>query len=299
MEWTWINKLRVAGVAALGVVLIGMLAWPLAAPHDPMAPVRGWSIGVPGSIILLALAFAVGLAGYFIAWPHGREIAILGVPFALAVWAGRSGPMRTLTQELPTPAQREALLRSLRFEPAYWLLIVAAGFAGVLAAQYLRPASQPRPSLARIKTRLKPAHYVNVAVALVAASLLTTFFIGVFGQDLSTAYRMAATQPAVGQIIFAVAGAFAVAAFIIKKFLDLDYIWPTVATVLVLPLAYSIYGTTATVARFAETEPATSYPHAVFAIVPVQLVALAALGSVAGYWLAARYTYWRQHENDQ
>ena len=31
MELTWINKLRIAAVAALGIVVIGLLAWPLAA----------------------------------------------------------------------------------------------------------------------------------------------------------------------------------------------------------------------------------------------------------------------------
>jgi hypothetical protein len=299
MEWTWINKLRVAGVAALGIVLIGIQAWPLASPRDPLTPVRAWSITPSGTITLVVLAFAVGLAGYFIAWPHGREIAILGVPFALAVWAGRSGPMRALTQALPTAAEREALLRSLRFEPAYWLLITAAGFAGVLAAQYLRPGGRPLPTVAQIKARLTPANYVNAGIALVVAGLVAVFFIGVFAQDLSTSYRLAATQPAVGQIIFAVAAAFAVAAFVVKRFLSLSYVWPTIATVLVLPLADLVYGNAATVTRFAQTEPATSYPHAAFAIVPVQLVALAALGSVIGYWLAACYTYWRQHESVQ
>ena len=40
MELTWINKLRIAAVAALGVMVIGILAWPLAAPGDPLMPVR-------------------------------------------------------------------------------------------------------------------------------------------------------------------------------------------------------------------------------------------------------------------
>lgn len=98
MELTWINKLRIAAVAALGIVVIGLLAWPLAAPADPLSPVRAWSISPFGTMTLLILAFGLGFAGYFVAWPHGREIGILAVPFGLMVWAGRSGPMRVLTQ---------------------------------------------------------------------------------------------------------------------------------------------------------------------------------------------------------
>ncbi len=297
MELTWINKLRIFAVAALGVVAIGILAWPLAAPADPLQPVRAWNISFFGTIILLLLAFGVGFAGYFIAWPHGREIGILGVPLGLAVWAGWSGPMRVLTQALNKPQQREALLRSLRFEPAYWLLIVAAGFAGVLAAQYLRPGSGPSPSLARIKGRLNQGVYLNVAIALLVSTIVIAFLTGVFAQDLCTSYEMVAAQPAVGQIFFAILGAFGVAAFVVKKFLNLSYLWPAVAAVLVLPFADAVYGNSQTITKFAETQPAPFFPHAIFAILPLQFVALGALGAVTGYWMAIRYEYWRQHES--
>ena len=297
MELTWINKLRNAGVTALGMIVIGILAWPLAGPADPLLPVRAWNISLPGTITLLVLAFGVGFAGYFIAWPHGREIGILGVPFGLTVWAGRSGPMRALTQSLKEPSQREALLHSLRFEPIYWLLIVAAGFAGVLAAQRLRPSSGPAPSLARIKNDLKPGTYLNIGIALVVSTLVIAFFTGVFAQDLCTSYRTVAAQPEIGQIIFAILGAFAAAAFVVKKFLDMSYLWSAVASILVLPFAYAVYGDPQTVAKFAETEPATFYPHAILAILPLQFVAVGALGAVTGYWLAIRYDYWRKHES--
>jgi hypothetical protein len=297
MELTWINKLRITAVTALGVVVIGILAWPLAAPADPLLPVRAWDISLSGTVVLLLLAFGVGFAGYFIAWPHGREIGILGVPLGLAVWAGRSGPMRALTQAFNKPSERVALLHSMRFEPAYWLLIVAAGFAGVLAARSLRPSSGPAPTLAQIKSRLTPGTYLNVAIALLVSTVLIAFLTGVFAQDLSTSYEMVAAQPAVGQIFFGALGAFGVAAFIVKKFLDLSYLWPVVAALFALPFAGVVYGNPPTVVKFAETEPATFYPHAIFAVLPLQFVALGALGAVTGYWLAVRYDYWRKHES--
>ena len=295
MELTWINKLRIALVAALGAIVIGIGAWPLAAPIDPLLPVRAWDISFLGTIVLLLLAFGVGFAGYFLAWPHGREIGILGVPFGLAVWAGRSGPMRALTQALNKPDQREALLHSLRFEPAYWLLIVAAGFAGVLAAQRLYGGSRPAPSLAQVRSRFNPGVYLNGAISLLVSTILIAFLTGVFAQDLCTSYELAAAQPATGQIIFALLAAFAGAAFVAKKFLGMSYLWPALAALLVWPFADAVYGNSQTVTKFAETQPATSFPHAIFAILPLQFVAVGALGAVTGYWLAIRYEYWRRH----
>ena len=72
MELTWINKVRIALVAGFAILVIGILAWPLAAPEDPVAPVRASNVPLGGTVVLLALAFSVGFAGYFIAWPHGR-----------------------------------------------------------------------------------------------------------------------------------------------------------------------------------------------------------------------------------
>jgi len=297
MELTWINKVRIALVAGFAILVIGILAWPLAAPEDPVAPVRASNVPLGGTVVLLALAFSVGFAGYFIAWPHGREIGILGVPFALALWAGRSGPMRTLTQALDEPLEREALLGSLSVEPFYWLLIVAAGFAGVLAAQYLRPGSQSPITVAKVKSYLKPASCANVAIALLVGTLLAHFSLGVFARDLTASDNHLASQPAVGQIIFAVLAAFGVAAFAVKKFLGLSYLWPALASIFVIPFAKTVYYKAETIAKFVETQPATSFPRPVFAILPLQLVALGALGSVLGYWMAVRYDYWRRHES--
>ena len=296
MELSWANKARIGAVAALGIVVIGVLAWPLAAPEDPQAPVRSMHIGFAGPLGLLALAFATGFAGYFLSWPHGREIGILAVPFGLATWVVRSGPMRTLTQAYTTPYAREALLQSLRFEPIWWLLIVAAGFAGVLAAQYVRPGSGARLTVALMKSYLQPQVAATGLIALLVATVLAHFFLGVFAQDLSTTSGADATQPAIGQILSAGIAAFAVAGFAVKKLLNLSYIWTTVGSVFVIPFSHAFYGRAEDVQRFAETLPATFFPHAVFALLPLQLVALAAIGSVIGYWLAVRYDYWRKHE---
>jgi hypothetical protein len=297
MELSWINKLRIAAVATLGIVVIGILAWPLAAPQDPMLPVRAWMIGPFATFALLVLAFAVGFAGYFIAWPHGREIGILAVPLGLTIWAVRSGPLSALTQIYRDVADRRTLQYSLSFEPVYWLLIVAAGFAGVLAAQSLRPVPHA-PTKAGPPTNLRdPNSYFNVLAALVAAVVVSYFFVGVFVQNLGMPGVVA--QPDIGQTVFGVTAAFALAAFVVKKVLNLTYIWPALASLFLSVLAQAILYRGDVMQKFAETRPATLFPHSILAILPVQLVALGTLGSIIGYWMAIRYDYWRQHETAQ
>jgi len=295
MELSWVNKLRIAAVAALGIVVIGILAWPLAAPEDPLLPVRATNISLLGTMGLLILAFALGFAGYFVAWPHGREIGILTVPFGLAIWAARSGPMRAATQVSIKPYERLMLVHSFRFEPVYWLLIVAAGFAGVLAAQYLRSIFMKPVSGDQPKSYLNVNTYVNGLLAILVTVIVSQFFIGVFTRDTGTS--TVAAQPESGQIIFGVTAAFAVAAFVVKKFLNLSYIWPVMASAFMLALAQPIYYNAKVIQQFAETRPATFFPHTLFAILPIQLVALGTLGSIIGYWLAVRYDWWRKHES--
>ena len=80
MELSLLMRLRIAAAAAVGVILIGILAWPLAASSEPFNAVRAHDISVGGLITLVVLSFLTGLIGYFVSWPHGREIGILAVP---------------------------------------------------------------------------------------------------------------------------------------------------------------------------------------------------------------------------
>jgi hypothetical protein len=187
------------------------------------------------------------------------------------------------------------LIHSLRAEPLYWLLIMAAGFVGVLLAQHLRPAPKSPPIDEPPKIRHGMNLYIYGLIALAVAVLVSQFFVGVFAQNLAMS-RSVAAQPAVGQIIFGVAAAFGVAGFVVKRFLDLSYLLPAAASVFVIAFAETVYYRAGVVQKFAETCPATFFPHSVFAIMPVQLVALGAIGSVIGYWMAVRYDYWRKHE---
>ena len=297
MELSWIMRLRIAAAVATGVVLIGILAWPLAAPSEPFGAVRVSNISFGGAVILVILALLAGFIAHFLSWPYGREIGILAAPSGLAVWAVRSGSMTTLMQLHPTVAQRQALLATLKWEPVFWLIVVAAGFAGVLLGQRIQ--SNLKPGEKQEKSNSQPGKYLNAIIALVGSGLIAQFCLKIFAQDvkiIDNRLGSVMAQPTVGQIVFAVLVSFGLVAFVVKKFLDASYIWPIIASSLVTTFAISTYVKQDVLQHLVQHQPAAFFSNAVISILPVQMVAFGTLGSIVGYWLAVRYNYWRTHE---
>jgi hypothetical protein len=285
MELSLLMKLRIGAAIAIGVVLVGILAWQMAGPSEPAG-----AIGGDGAAILIMLAFVAGFGGYFVSWPYGRQIGVLAAPSGLAVWAVRSGSMAAVMQLNPTVTQRQQVLAELRWEPIFWLAVVAAGFAGVLLGQKVRPGMVLKNSQG--ESKLKSAKYLNTVIALICSGFIAQFCIRILAQDIRLGSVI--SQPAVGQIVFAVLVSFGLAGFLAKKFLDASYIWPTIAAAFVTAFAASFY--IKQVQYVANSWPAAFFSNAVVSILPVQMVAFGALGSIAGYWMAVRYSYWRKHE---
>jgi len=284
MELSWPMKLRIAAAATVGVLLIGVLAWPMA---EPFGRVR--AMGFSNAVILVVLAFVAGLIGYFVSWPFGREIGILAVPSGLTIWAVRSGSMAGLIQLNPTVDQRMALVTTLKWEPFFWLAIVAAGFAGVLLAMKLSPNKHMAN---QEESKSGPYKYLNVIIALVCSVVIAQFSIRIIAQDVRLASVIG--QPAIGQIVFAVLISFGCAAFVVKKFLNLSYIWPSIASAFVTAVMAAIYARD--IPYLVRNWPPAFFSNSVISVLPVQMVAFGTLGSVAGYWMAIRYDYWRKHE---
>jgi hypothetical protein len=284
MELTWPMKLRIAAAAAIGVLLIGVLAWPLAEPFG-----RVGAMEPRGAAILMVLAFIAGLIGYFVSWPFGREIGILAVPSGLAIWAARSGTMAGLIQLNPTADERMALVTSLKWEPFFWLALVAAGFAGVLLARKLSPNKNQAE---HEESKSGPGKYLNAIIALFCSVAIAQFCIRIIAQDVKLGSVIG--QPAVGQVVFAVLVSFGCAAFVAKKFLNVSYIWPSIASAFVTVVMLSIYAKD--MPHLVQHWPPAFFPNSVVSVLPVQMVAFGTIGSVAGYWMAIRYDYWRKHE---
>jgi hypothetical protein len=299
MELTWPIRLRIAAAAAVGIGLIGIYAWPLVAPADPFGVVSvvNGEISFNDAMLIIGLAFVAGLVSYFLAWPYGREIGILAAPAGLAVWAVRSGDMGTLMQLNTSIVRREEFYSAFCWEPMLWLGIVAAGFLGVfLGSQIIHPHESGEAD--------KPDNrsygvLINAVVAVIGSAVVVQFFIGIIARDFSiwnTTAGAAVAQPATGQIIFAVLVSFGLVGFLVKKVLNVDYLWPIISTCMVNLIVISTYGKHDTIAYFAGRWPAVFFSNSVLSVLPIQIVAFGTLGAIAGYWLAFRYDYWHRHE---
>ncbi|MHC4619761.1 MAG: hypothetical protein ACYTEQ_18600 [Planctomycetota bacterium] len=295
MELSWLMRLRIAAAFGTGAILIGILGWPLAAPPEPFGAVFD-TIGSGSALVLAALAFLAGLIAYFLSWPYGREIGILAAPAGLAVWGIRSGSMGHLMTQNFTLQQRETLFAALKWEPFLWLGIVGAGFAGVLVGQKLW--SQPKAGRSKQQAASKMNVYLNAAIALVFSVLISQFCIRILAKDVAMGDRelgSVVAQPAAAQIAFAVVVSFGVAGFVVKKFLGASYIWPIIASAMVTTFVVSAYAKAHVLQYLVQHWPAVFFSNSALAVLPVQMVAFGTLGSIAGYWLAVRYNYWRRH----
>jgi hypothetical protein len=285
---------------ATGVVLIGIFAWPLAAPVEPLTPVSllTTNISLTDAVALGVLALLVGLLAYFLSWPYGREIGILAVPSGLAVWALWSGTVAGLMRRT-APADRHELLATLKWEPLFWLAIVAAGFVGVMLGQRIRSKNKQNSTNHRRDSKLN--YCLSAAIALVASVLIAQLSIRVFAQNVTVFDpRLGSTvsQPTVRQIAFAVFVSFALAAFVVKVFLNAGYIWPIVASALVIAFVVMVYVKQDVLQNLLQAWPATFFSNAVISVSPLQMVAFGTLGSIAGFWLGIKYNYWRKYAQD-
>lgn len=298
MELSWLMKFRIAAAVGVGIVLIGIAAWPIAVPAEPLGAVLAGNISLGGKMTLMVLAVLAGLIGYFICWPYGREIGILAVPAGLAIWAVRSGNMAELVRLNPTLAQRQELLATLKWEPVFWLVVVAAGFFGVLIGQKLCPPKSS-PDKSQEKAESKSNIYYG-AIALVGSVLIAQCCIRIFAQDIrifDSKLGSVVAQPAAGQIVFAVLVSFKLTAFVVKKFLNASYVWPIIASAFVTAFVSTTYISGDILQHLSQRWPAVFFPNTVVCILPVQMVAFGAIGAIGGYWMAVRYGYWHRHES--
>ena len=347
-------KFRIAAVCGIGIVLIGILAWPLTGSTDPFSTVLAVNLAAADVLSLIGLSVLAGFLCYFIAWPYGREIAILAVPTGLAVWAIRTASMATLIQQkatlanqqaqtiIETVAKRQEIFAAVKWAPLFWLGIIAAGFLGVALAHLiaagvqnasnnnkdshvmptwrqifafgttehaLAPKStfseQSAPNEQDQKGKTSPASRLNLlinpAIGIIGSLLLVQFCIMLLAQDVrfsDSNLGSVVGQPAVGQIVFAVIASFGIAAFVIKIFLDVSYVWPIIASAFVNAYAVSLYVNQDVLEHLVKSWPAVFFSNSILAVLPIQMVSFGCLGALAGYWFAAQYQYWRKHSGD-
>jgi len=285
-------KLRIAIVLALGAALIGFAAWPLVAPPTPFdtASAAAKIVSLTNFAIFIALGFAVGFIGYLLSWPFGKQVAVLAAPAGLAIWAFRSGNIAGMIQEYPTLEYRTHIYSIFMWEPVLWLLVVLAGFAGVMAAHKIFKAKTVT------LTNDDPIYnkFFN-PIAAFAVSVITVAFLTPFLAQ-SVHLKGYAAQPSTAQIFFAVIVAFGAAAYISKMFLNAGFFWTVLASGAVTAVSIIFWAKERVLVDLADTVPPVFFTNPLTAILPIQMVAFGTLGAISGYWLAVRYSLWKKQQ---
>jgi len=143
---SFLTRVRAGLVMGIGVVILGVIAWPFLKPALPLTGITLYEgdISVLDAVICLVLAFLSGLISYFVATPYGRQLAPLAAPSGMAYIAFRSGDMLSLINVNHTLKERIDLYAALKWEGFFFIAIVAAGYLGVLTAMKL---SGKKPAL--------------------------------------------------------------------------------------------------------------------------------------------------------
>ena len=300
---SWLRGLRIAVAMAIGAVLLGFLAWPLVKPARPLGAITllTGDITFLDTITCIFLAYIASFIAYFVSYPLGRKIATLTAPTGLAVWAILTGNMTSLLNLNSSLAQHQALYNALRWEGFFWLIIIAAGYLGVLSADRIA-RSKPKPAEAEKNHKFNTNKLLGLLTACIVIVIITHFGVGIFAQDVKmfdSQIGSVVGQPEVGQIAFALIIAFGIAAFVAKKFLETDYVLSTIATALLTLFTITICANTDVLRHMVNTWPVAFFPRSTIAILPLQIVAFGATGSIAGYWMAVQYVQWRKQAKKQ
>lgn len=289
----WLMRIRILGSMAVGAVLIGFLLWPKIAPIDPLGAVSlyGKTFSATDIFLCLLASFLAGAGGCLVAYPYGKTIGLLAVPTGLAVWTFQSGTVHSLLLTHSALEQRLAVYRFFRWEPLFWLALLACGAAGVwLASRFLGPdktpvvsSGTPKPARTRV---------VFILVAILASVVTVQLTVGLFAQDVrypDTRIGSVTGQPGNRQIALALLASFAIAGAAIKHFLDCNHYWAVLAAPILYFIALSVSCGNEILEYMTQNWAVAYFPNAICAILPIQFVSFSAIGALAGEWLVVKY----------
>jgi hypothetical protein len=300
MEMTWKMRFRIIGVLLTGIVLLGILAGPVVRPADPESAITLYQASIKPMAIAscFAMAFVSGLLAFLVAWPFGRELAPLAAPAGLAYWACSSGNMFSLIILNSGFAERQTLYSALKWEGLFWLAVVACGWLGSLVAARIfksKPVNIPCFS----HEKQGSVNLLSIISGIAVSVVIGNFVINALAQDVKifdSKLGSVIGQPGTAQIAFAVIVSFGVAAYCSKYFLEVGHFYPVIAAAILIFFVFSWYsGNTETLKYMAESKANAFFPRATCSVLPLQILAFAPLGAVAGYWLAVKTQYHRKN----
>jgi hypothetical protein len=300
MELSLITKIRIVIAYAVGVFSI--IYFPIhitQSSANTIFSLLNPSL-TPANLMLYGLlSLALGFVVSAICTPYGFQIGVIAVPAALTVWAIKISSISVLFQADPASSSRLAIYSAIRFESFAWLALVLLGIAGAyLADKLFRRNPLDLPDNFEAMVKLQPL--AAIIVTIIGTTIAASWLLNLLATDISypdSKVGMVTGQPVNLQIAFAVLVAFIVCGFIAKLYLGVNFIWPTVASAFVTLFSIMLYAKPAILGYMAHSWAAVYFSKTAISIWPIQMVSFGTLGSIIGYWWAARYRYWRQFES--
>lgn len=297
MELTVVMRLRIVITMAAGIGILAFLAFPLIAPPTPLDAITFYTGNITpvSAALYIAIAYIAGMVAHLVSYPHGRHLAPLAIPAGLAACTFRSGTMTSLLQQHNTLTARKEVYALLQWEGFFWLAVVAAGFLGVKTlSKYIN--SSTVPNFPHPDSKASDNKYLSHGIAVVASVIFAVFVIGFLAQDVRIFDAQLGSitgQPSRGQVAFAVIIAFALSGFISKYYLNVHYLLPTLSAAFLILYCTRVYASPSIVQHMSNSYPAAFFARSISAILPIQMICFAAIGSIAGYWIAIKTAYSR------
>jgi hypothetical protein len=288
----WLMRIRILASLGAGALLVGAIGYVFLRPEDPLGAISLFTghITIIDALLVILLGLLAGAAATLACYPIGTILGPYAAPAGLGVLALFTGGIKQLLLTNASFEQRNALYGTLRFESLLWLAVCAAGYAAVLLttklthkkAVVLHPEAVPQK---------KNDPWVNALIAVVVAAAGVYFTIGIFVRDIrriDEKLGYVVGMPGNGQIAFGVFVSVGLAAFLAKRFLRTHFI-PVIIGVIALYIGLftKLIGSE-TLRHIVEQWPVDFFPHAIYAITPIQFVSFSVLGAITGYWTAVR-----------
>ncbi len=289
----WLMRVRILASLGTGVLVVGAAGYVMVKPEDPLGAISLFTgqISIFQAMIFVGLAFAAGGLATLVCYPIGGILGPYAAPAGVAVLALCSGGIKQLLLIKSTFEQRNELYSFFRWESVFWLAICVAGCAGTALMSKLVNAKVV--VLGQSSDEKKEKQLVNILAAIVATMIVVYFTIGIFAQDIrqiDPKLGYVVGTPGNGQIAFGVFLSVGLAAFLIKRFLQIHFYAAVVgALLLYIGVLTKIIGS-AKLEHMVTTWPIDFFPHAIYAIIPAQFVSFSAIGAMTGYWVSLRLT---------
>ena len=290
----WLMRVRILASLAAGALIISAAGFPLLRHEDPLGAISLFTgqISVTNAGLVVVLGFLAGIVATLLCYPIGNILGPYAAPAGIAVLALCTGSIKQLLLTNSALEQRNTLYGFFRLESIFWLAVCTAGYTAVfLTTKLIHTKAIVIRQQSSHNDEKKMNLLINILIAIAATAVIVYLTIGIFAQDIRQIDEKLGSvigTPGNKQIAFGVFVSVGLAAFVVKRFLQIHFI-PAIlgAVALYIVMLTKIIGSD-DLSHMVKTWPVDFFPYAIYATTPIQFVSFSVLGAMTGYWIAIR-----------